>query len=84
MDVRCLWSLERMQAYVALVKTLVPGMTDGAGRVLQAYYRAQRGADHRNAARTTMRLLQSMIRLAQGTARRSSKWCDGEACDEMM
>ena len=63
---RLLWGLERMQGYMALVKTLTPALTPGAGRVLQAYYRAQRSADHRNAARTTMRLLQSMIRLAQG------------------
>ena len=65
-DLKSLWSLDRMQAYMALIKTLQPRMSEGAGRVLQAYYRAQRGADDRNAARTTMRLLQSMIRLAQG------------------
>lgn len=55
-----------MQAYMALIKTITPRMTESAGLVLQAYYRAQRAADYRNAARTTMRLLQSMIRLAQG------------------
>ncbi|GFO31120.1 DNA helicase mcm9-like [Plakobranchus ocellatus] len=64
-----LWSMDRMQAYLTLVKSLTPKLGPKSSKILQAYYRAQRGADDRNAARTTMRLLQSMIRLSQAHAR---------------
>ncbi|KAI0217789.1 hypothetical protein LSAT2_030502 [Lamellibrachia satsuma] len=57
-----LWTMERVQSYFSLIKTTAPALTDDASR-------AQRSADGRNAARTTMRLLESMIRLSQAHSR---------------
>ncbi|XP_061174591.1 DNA helicase MCM9-like [Saccostrea echinata] len=68
-DPKTIWSMEKVQAYLSLIKTIDPQLTSDATRVLGQYYKAQRLADDRNAARTTMRLLQSMIRLSQAHAR---------------
>eukprot|EP00794_Sanderia_malayensis_P020029 gene20029-21992_t len=63
------WSLDKMQAYICYVKTIKPVLTPDSNRVLRSYYTAQRSADSRNAARTTVRLLESMVRIAQAHAK---------------
>ena len=64
------WSVERLRAYLAHVKaTVQPTVSSGAQEVLVRYYQLQRSSDSRAAARTTIRLLESLVRIATAHAR---------------
>ena len=67
------WDLDKLRAYFEYSKRLKPELSTDASKILQAYYVYQRricnGDNLRDKARTTVRLLQSGIRLAQGHAR---------------
>jgi len=64
------WSVERMREYIAWVKSKFnPVLTTTAEEVLSGYYQLRRGAAGRHAARTTLRLLESLVRVAQAHAR---------------
>jgi DNA helicase MCM9 len=64
------WSVEKLQQYIYYIKSnLKPRLSRRAQRVLTKYYTMERAAAGRSAARTTVRLLEALVRLAQAHAR---------------
>ncbi|KAK2945453.1 putative DNA helicase MCM9 [Blattamonas nauphoetae] len=63
------WTPQHLQKYITYVKRRRPILSPDAQTVLVAFYSSQRLSHHRSAARTTIRMLESAIRLAQAHAR---------------
>lgn len=60
------WDLQTLRKYFQWVRTAFnPQLTPDAEAVLRGYYHAQRRAEDRQAARTTLRMLNALVRLAQ-------------------
>lgn len=64
-----LWPLKNLQMYFRKIKNFQPKLTEDAQLILLTYYNIQRRISTRNKARTTVRLLESLIRLSEGHAR---------------
>lgn len=60
------WPVDVLRLYVSWAKTKTNLLlTPEAEAVLLAYYQLQRRSDERSAARTTIRMLESLVRLSQ-------------------
>ncbi|KAG8474033.1 hypothetical protein CXB51_033745 [Gossypium anomalum] len=69
-DLANIWSLSILRRYIGYVKKhFKPVLTKEAEKVISSYYQLQRRSATHNAARTTVRMLESLIRLAQAHAR---------------
>nr|CAI5840576.1 unnamed protein product [Callosobruchus analis] len=64
-----IWTTDMLQSYIARIKRFSPKLSEESETILSAYYQMQRSLDGRNKARTTVRLLESLVRLSQGHAR---------------
>lgn len=64
-----LWNIEKLQMYISLVGPKVTKMTKSANIILQSYYMTQRKSEHRDPSRTTVRMLDSLVRLSQAHCR---------------
>lgn len=61
------WSVEELRCYVTWAKAANTNlhMTSEAEQVILAYYQQQRRAEERSQARTTIRMLESLVRVSQ-------------------
>ncbi len=60
------WDLPTLRKYFQWIRsTFNPQLTPEAEAVLTGYYRVQRRASNRHAARTTLRMLNACVRIAQ-------------------
>ncbi|KAI8420817.1 hypothetical protein MSG28_008018 [Choristoneura fumiferana] len=63
------WTLEKLQMYIGLVGPKYTEMTKSANTILQSYYMTQRKSEYRDPSRTTVRMLDSLVRLSQAHCR---------------
>ena len=64
------WNFEKLKRYISYVKSEYhPNLTEESSLILTRYYQLQRQADLRNSARTTIRMLESLVRLSQAHAK---------------
>ncbi|XP_038886882.1 probable DNA helicase MCM9 isoform X3 [Benincasa hispida] len=69
-DLSSNWPLTMLRRYIQFVKGYFrPVLTEEAEQIISNYYQLQRRSAMDNAARTTVRMLESLIRLAQAHAR---------------
>ncbi|XP_015190524.1 PREDICTED: DNA helicase MCM9-like isoform X1 [Polistes dominula] len=64
-----LWSEQSLREYFTHIHTLKPSLTIEAEKVISATYLYHRSNPSRRSERTTVRLLDSLVRLAEGHAR---------------
>ena len=68
-SIATLWSIEELKAYILFVQQrFKPKLSSSAQRILTRYYQYVR-SHNRSVAQVTVRLLESLIRLAQAHAR---------------
>ena len=64
------WPLEKIRAYLEYTRAnFQPALSESAQGVLTTYYSKLREASDRDAARSTIRMLEALVRLAQAHAR---------------
>ncbi|XP_022123387.2 DNA helicase MCM9 [Pieris rapae] len=63
------WSIEKLQMYISLIGPRQMEITKSANTILQHYYMSQRKSAYRDPSRTTVRMLDSLVRLSQAHCR---------------